>query len=94
MVLCSLLFLVGSALETGAQSTPLAAPLKTNAPVLSENQVIKKMWDAWNAPIKPFRIMGNVYYVGTAGISSFLITTPQGHVLIDTGFEATGSPDS
>jgi len=30
-----------------------------------------------------------VYYVGVAGVSSFLITTPVGHILIDTGFEST-----
>ena len=29
----------------------------------------------WNAPIDPFRIFGNTYYVGTAGLSSVLITS-------------------
>jgi metallo-beta-lactamase class B len=44
----------------------------------------------WNAPSEPFKIIDNVYYVGTAGLSSFLITSPAGHVLIDTGLpEAT-----
>ena len=38
---------------------------------------------AWNAPAAPFRIIGNVYYVGTAGLSSFLIADPAGLVLID-----------
>jgi metallo-beta-lactamase class B len=33
--------------------------------------------------------MGNLYYVGAAGVSSFLITSREGHVLIDTGFEET-----
>jgi metallo-beta-lactamase class B len=37
----------------------------------------------WNAPQAPFRIFANTYYVGTRGISSILITSPQGHVLID-----------
>ena len=40
---------------------------------------------AWNRPFEPFRLYGNVWYVGTAGLSSFLITGPQGHVLIDGG---------
>jgi hypothetical protein len=35
----------------------------------------------------PHRITGNVYYVGTNTISSFLVTTPQGHVLIDSPYE-------
>lgn len=38
---------------------------------------------AWNRPIAPFRIFGDVYYVGTAGLSAFLITGPKGHVLVD-----------
>lgn len=61
----------------------------TNATVASENELIKKMWASWNGPVKPFRIIGNIHYVGATGISSFLITTPQGHILIDTGFETT-----
>jgi len=44
---------------------------------------------AWNRPVKPFRIIGNVYYVGVSGVSSFLITTPQGLVLLDGGFPET-----
>lgn len=39
----------------------------------------------WNRPTAPFRIGGNVYYVGTAGVSAYLITDPKGHVLIDGG---------
>lgn len=39
----------------------------------------------WNQPHEPFRIAGNVHYVGTAGLSAFLITDPRGHVLIDGG---------
>ncbi len=44
---------------------------------------------AWNAPVDPFKIAGNLYYVGAADITSFLITTPQGHIVIDGGFEET-----
>ena len=35
----------------------------------------------------PHKIIGNVYYVGTRTLSSFLITTPQGHILLDTTYE-------
>ena len=38
---------------------------------------------AWNADQKPFRVFGNTYYVGVRGLSSILITSDQGHVLID-----------
>jgi metallo-beta-lactamase class B len=37
----------------------------------------------WNVPQAPFKIYGNTYYVGTRGLSAILITSPQGHVLID-----------
>jgi metallo-beta-lactamase class B len=39
----------------------------------------------WNQPQEPFRIYGNTWYVGTRGLSSILITSPQGHILIDGG---------
>jgi len=38
----------------------------------------------WNTPTEPFRMIGNVYYVGTDGLASYLITSPQGHILVDT----------
>lgn len=37
----------------------------------------------WNIPHEPFRIHGDSYYVGTEGLSAILITSPDGHVLID-----------
>jgi metallo-beta-lactamase class B len=40
---------------------------------------------AWTRPFPAHRIAGNVYYVGTEDLACFLITTPQGHVLINTG---------
>ena len=42
---------------------------------------------AWTAPAAPVRIADNVYYVGTVELASYLVTTPQGHILIDTGWE-------
>jgi metallo-beta-lactamase class B len=39
----------------------------------------------WTAPQKPFRVIDNVYYVGSAGLSSWLIVTPKGLVLLDVG---------
>ncbi|MEO8337350.1 MAG: subclass B3 metallo-beta-lactamase [bacterium] len=43
----------------------------------------------WNAPQKPLRIFGNTWYVGTHGLGAVLITSPQGHVLIDGGIPAS-----
>jgi len=39
----------------------------------------------WNKPQAPFHIIGNIYYVGMAGVSAFLIVTPKGDILTDGG---------
>jgi metallo-beta-lactamase class B len=44
---------------------------------------------SWNQPVEPFRIAGNVYYVGASDITSFLITDSRGHIIIDAGFVET-----
>jgi metallo-beta-lactamase class B len=44
---------------------------------------------SWNKPVKPYRVIGNIYYVGAVEVSSFLITTPAGHILLDSGFAET-----
>jgi metallo-beta-lactamase class B len=43
----------------------------------------------WNAPFPPHRVIDNVYFVGTERLGSFLITTPAGHILINSDFEST-----
>ena len=43
----------------------------------------------WNRPVDPFRIAGNLYYVGANEITSYLFVTPQGHILLDGGYEET-----
>ena len=44
---------------------------------------------AWNRPFPPFRIAGELYYVGASGVSAFLIHTPAGLILLDGGLEET-----
>jgi len=39
----------------------------------------------WTRPFPPFRIIGNIYWVGSYDLASYLIVTPQGHILINTG---------
>src|ERR1051325_2691829 len=40
-----------------------------------------------DTPFTPHKIAGNLYYVGTRSLGSFLITTPQGHILINSDYE-------
>src|SRR4051812_36057241 len=42
----------------------------------------------WTQPFPPFRIAGNLYYVGSKGLANYLITTPQGHILVNSDLEA------
>jgi metallo-beta-lactamase class B len=44
----------------------------------------------WNQPFKPYRIIGNIYYVGTNDLACYLITTPSGHILLDTALDESG----
>jgi metallo-beta-lactamase class B len=43
----------------------------------------------FNKPFPPHKVIGNVYYVGSESLATFLITTPQGHIIINSDFEAT-----
>jgi metallo-beta-lactamase class B len=54
------------------------ALLATLAPAQREN---------WKNPFPPHTIAGNLHYVGTEDLACFLITTPGGHILINTGLE-------
>jgi metallo-beta-lactamase class B len=42
----------------------------------------------WTEPFPPFHIAGNLYYVGSKGLANYLVTTPQGNILINSDLEA------
>jgi metallo-beta-lactamase class B len=42
----------------------------------------------WTDPFPPFHIAGNLYYVGSKGLANYLVTTPQGNILINSDLEA------
>lgn len=43
----------------------------------------------WHEPFPAHKVVGNVYYVGSKDLASYLITTTEGHILINSGFERT-----
>ena len=43
----------------------------------------------WNDPFPAHKVMDNLYYVGTAQLGSFLITTPEGHILVTSNYETS-----
>src|SRR6476469_1853387 len=43
----------------------------------------------WTEPFPPHRVIGNLYYVGSKGLASYLITTPGGNILINSNLESS-----
>jgi metallo-beta-lactamase class B len=76
MKLCGGLTIAAAVLSTTASSADAARvyPPKNCEPCAS-----------WNAPLEPFHIFGDTYYVGTAGLAAILIHSPAGSILLDGG---------
>ena len=79
-----LLALVSCLAGTGAAADPAPA-----VAAIPGRAWVQKLFDGLKAPVPPRRLVGDIYYVGASGVSSFLITTPAGHILLDTGFPDT-----
>ena len=70
-----------------------AAPSSASPPPLANASAIRAAEKAplhyfaktgrWNEPLAPFNVIGEIHYVGSATVGAFLITTPEGHILID-----------
>ena len=54
------------------------AALAIAGPATSQNA-------AWTQDYEPVKLFDNVYWVGSAGLASYLFTSPQGHILLDVG---------
>src|SRR5262245_18492230 len=67
------MLLSASALVLSAQTSPLTAEQRA------------QFHGPYSQPEEPFRLIGNIYYVGAKNIASYLVVTPQGSILIDTG---------
>ena len=57
----------------------------TTAPALAAAEPHWDLHGSASGPVEPFRVVGNIYYVGAVNIASYLIATPAGDILIDTG---------
>lgn len=88
----SLLFTVLSAcLTLQAQTTSAPYPPFTakqaelGKELVAKSQEIRKQITDGAAPAEPFKIIGNLYFVGVANGEVFLLTSPQGHILMGAG---------
>ena len=69
-----------SAVQLFAQQTTVLTPDQLFRRNVGTNEQQSKQFP-------PHKVIGNIYYVGTETLSSYLITTPQGHILVDTTYE-------
>ena len=67
------LLLTAGAIALSAQTSPLSSEQRA------------QFHGPYSQPEEAFRLVGNIYYVGAKNIASYLITTPKGHILVDTG---------
>ena len=65
----------------------LSISISVNAQKINEPRTTAE----WTATYQPFRIAGNLYYVGTYDLACYLITTTKGNILINTGLAASES---
>ena len=73
-------------LELFVRASALSVLLLLATSALAQSDPVSR---SWNQPVEPFRIAGNLYYVGASDITSYLITTPKGHIVLDGGFVET-----
>lgn len=57
----------------------------------SAGAALAQSGDERHQRVKPYRIIGNIYYVGFAGVGVYLITSPAGHVILDSGYPETAA---
>lgn len=56
--------------------------------VVAGNAPVSYVQNDWTEPFPAFRIAGNLYYVGSRGLASYLIATSEGHILINSDLDA------
>lgn len=84
------LLLITACTAQPAAEAPAAPPLATEAQIAAAEAAPLTGIDLeWNAPAEPFNVIGNIHFVGVQGLSAYLITTPEGHFLLDGGIAQT-----
>ena len=82
---------VTAAAAVGFSPTATAAAVATDtATGVTPCPADAGVMDGWDDRAPPRRVFGNVYYVGTCGITALLVASPQGHVLLDGATAAAG----
>jgi metallo-beta-lactamase class B len=74
--------------HTGAILTTAFTVMLTAIVVANNQQAQLPVQNDWLESFPAFKIAGNLYYVGSKGLASYLVTTPEGHILINSNLEA------
>ena len=76
----------------GFCATALTSVAQTSSPLPAppDRAAVKRMLDPWRPPVPPRHLLANIHYVGAVGVSSFLVTTPECHLLLDDQFGMSG----
>jgi metallo-beta-lactamase class B len=85
--------LIGLATPAGAQQLPPGMEMPTAEQLANDNNLflaIARKALKWEEPEEPVHIVGPIYFVGTKGLGAFLITTSEGHILMNTGMPSSG----
>jgi metallo-beta-lactamase class B len=87
-------FLAGFLLAAATQAADQPLPQGITAEVLAKDNnlflTVAKKALHWEEPVEPIKIVGPIYFVGTRGLGVFLFTTPEGHILMNTGMPSSG----
>jgi metallo-beta-lactamase class B len=82
-----------AALPTNVSAQDLPSNLPTKEQLAKDNNLflsLARRFLKWEEPAEPVTIIGPVHFVGTKGLGAFLITTSEGHVLMNTGMPSSG----
>jgi metallo-beta-lactamase class B len=83
--------LLGLSPQAGSQELPENLPTKEE--LAKDNKLFITLASKalkWEVPEEPIKIVGPIYFVGTKGLGAFLITTSEGHILMNTGMPSSG----
>jgi metallo-beta-lactamase class B len=89
--LLSAILLFGLPAQSNSQALPPNLPTKEQ--LANDNNLfiaLAKKYLKWEEPAEPVRIVGPIYFVGTKGLGAFLLTTSEGHILMNTGMPSSG----
>ncbi|MEQ1886620.1 MAG: MBL fold metallo-hydrolase [Bryobacteraceae bacterium] len=90
LILCSAISFIGATLSAQAPKAPFTAKdAQAGAKIAEDLLVMREQLGDAKQPAQQFKIAGNLYFVGVSNGECYLLTSPQGHILMGVGFSDT-----